>query len=152
RIRHVGAITDHGVGRLAEKHRLFQIHRTAHFGSMIGIIAADAEYAAYGITLVAADDGQAGNGGRAGDPGHPPSVANRSAMRRSEPGDSCHRRWLMPHPDHAAVDRSILHASHTGQTGRGVRVDNAELLKELRIDRNQREAHDSGPGRWPWIA
>jgi RND family efflux transporter MFP subunit len=31
-------------------------------------------------------------------------------------------------------------------------VDNAELLKELRIDRNQREAHDSGPGRWPWIA
>ncbi|GAA0251579.1 efflux RND transporter periplasmic adaptor subunit [Rhodanobacter caeni] len=31
-------------------------------------------------------------------------------------------------------------------------MDNAELLKELRIDRNQREAHDSGPGRWPWIA
>jgi RND family efflux transporter MFP subunit len=31
-------------------------------------------------------------------------------------------------------------------------VDNAELLKELRIDRAQRDAHDSGPGRWPWIA
>ena len=31
-------------------------------------------------------------------------------------------------------------------------MDNAELLKELRIDRAQREAHDSGTGRWPWIA
>jgi RND family efflux transporter MFP subunit len=30
-------------------------------------------------------------------------------------------------------------------------VDNAELLKELRIDRSHREDHDRGPGRWPWI-
>jgi len=30
-------------------------------------------------------------------------------------------------------------------------VDNADLLKELRIDRSQREDHGSGPGRWPWI-
>lgn len=31
-------------------------------------------------------------------------------------------------------------------------MDNAELLKELRIDHSQRDAHGSGPGRWPWIA
>jgi RND family efflux transporter MFP subunit len=31
-------------------------------------------------------------------------------------------------------------------------VDNAELLKELRIERHQREEHASGPGQWPWIA
>jgi len=31
-------------------------------------------------------------------------------------------------------------------------VSNADLLKELRIDRSQREDHDHhGPGRWPWI-
>lgn len=30
-------------------------------------------------------------------------------------------------------------------------MDNAELLKELRIERHQREDHDHGPGRWPWI-
>jgi RND family efflux transporter MFP subunit len=30
-------------------------------------------------------------------------------------------------------------------------VDNAELLKELRIERHQREDHGSSPGRWPWI-
>jgi RND family efflux transporter, MFP subunit len=30
-------------------------------------------------------------------------------------------------------------------------VDNGELLKELRIGRDQREDHDRGPGRWPWI-
>jgi RND family efflux transporter MFP subunit len=30
-------------------------------------------------------------------------------------------------------------------------VDNAELLKELRIERHQREDHAGGPGRWPWI-
>jgi RND family efflux transporter MFP subunit len=30
-------------------------------------------------------------------------------------------------------------------------VDNAELLKALRIDRSQREDHDRGPGRWPWV-
>ncbi|RCS29752.1 efflux RND transporter periplasmic adaptor subunit [Rhodanobacter denitrificans] len=31
-------------------------------------------------------------------------------------------------------------------------VGNAELLKELRIERHQREDHGSHPGRWPWIA
>jgi multidrug efflux pump subunit AcrA (membrane-fusion protein) len=31
-------------------------------------------------------------------------------------------------------------------------VSNADLLKELRIDRSQREDHEHrGPGRWPWI-
>ena len=30
-------------------------------------------------------------------------------------------------------------------------MDNAELLKELRIERHQRDDHDRGPGRWPWI-
>jgi RND family efflux transporter MFP subunit len=30
-------------------------------------------------------------------------------------------------------------------------VDNAELLKELRIERHQRDGHQAGPGRWPWI-
>jgi len=30
-------------------------------------------------------------------------------------------------------------------------VDNADLLKELRIDRSQREDHDSGTHRWPWL-
>jgi len=31
-------------------------------------------------------------------------------------------------------------------------VSNADLLKELRIDRSQREDHAShGPSRWPWI-
>ncbi|MFC5437353.1 efflux RND transporter periplasmic adaptor subunit [Rhodanobacter umsongensis] len=30
-------------------------------------------------------------------------------------------------------------------------MDNAELLKELRIERHQREDHDGGSGRWPWI-
>ncbi|WP_430387654.1 efflux RND transporter periplasmic adaptor subunit [Dyella sp. 20L07] len=28
---------------------------------------------------------------------------------------------------------------------------NADLLKELRIEKHQREAHGQGPGRWPWI-
>jgi RND family efflux transporter MFP subunit len=31
-------------------------------------------------------------------------------------------------------------------------VDNAQLLKELRIERHQREDRGRGPGRWPWIA
>lgn len=31
-------------------------------------------------------------------------------------------------------------------------MSNADLLKELRIDRSQRESHEShGPGRWPWV-
>ena len=30
-------------------------------------------------------------------------------------------------------------------------MDNADLLKELRIDRHQREGHDHDSGRWPWI-
>ena len=30
-------------------------------------------------------------------------------------------------------------------------MDNAELLKELRIERDQREDHARGPGRWPWV-
>ncbi|WNL46937.1 efflux RND transporter periplasmic adaptor subunit [Dyella sp. BiH032] len=31
-------------------------------------------------------------------------------------------------------------------------MKNAELLKELRIERDQREDLGRGPGRWPWIA
>ncbi len=30
-------------------------------------------------------------------------------------------------------------------------VDNAELLKGLRIDRSQREEHGQAPARWPWL-
>ncbi|WP_426702059.1 efflux RND transporter periplasmic adaptor subunit [Rhodanobacter sp. Col0626] len=30
-------------------------------------------------------------------------------------------------------------------------MDNADLLKELRIERHQREDHAGGPARWPWI-
>ncbi|WP_114238907.1 efflux RND transporter periplasmic adaptor subunit [Dyella sp. C9] len=30
-------------------------------------------------------------------------------------------------------------------------MTNADLLKELRIEKHQREAHGQGPGRWPWI-
>ena len=30
-------------------------------------------------------------------------------------------------------------------------MDNAELLRELRIDRSQREDHQGGSRRWPWI-
>src|SRR5579859_2870958 len=33
----------------------------------------------------------------------------------------------------------------------GELVANADLLKELRIEKHQREAHGQGPGRWPWI-
>jgi len=33
----------------------------------------------------------------------------------------------------------------------GVDVDNTELLKELRIERHQREEHGGGGARWPWI-
>ena len=28
---------------------------------------------------------------------------------------------------------------------------NADLLKELRIEKHLREEHGQGPGRWPWI-
>jgi RND family efflux transporter MFP subunit len=31
-------------------------------------------------------------------------------------------------------------------------VANADLLKELRIEKHLREEHGQGPGRWPWIA
>jgi RND family efflux transporter MFP subunit len=30
-------------------------------------------------------------------------------------------------------------------------VDNADLLKQLRIERHQREDHGGGSGRWPWV-
>lgn len=30
-------------------------------------------------------------------------------------------------------------------------MSNADLLKELRIERHQRDDHESGSGRWPWI-
>jgi RND family efflux transporter MFP subunit len=52
-------------------------------------------------------------------------------------------------PDGRHSDQRIWRA--TGDTGRGVRVDNADLLKELRIDRSQREASGDGGNRWPWI-
>ncbi len=37
------------------------------------------------------------------------------------------------------------------QGQRGKRVSNTDLLKELRIERHQREDHSKGPGRWAWI-
>jgi RND family efflux transporter MFP subunit len=40
----------------------------------------------------------------------------------------------------------------TGWTQAGAGVKNADLLKELRIERHQRDEHGQGPGRWPWIA
>ncbi len=39
----------------------------------------------------------------------------------------------------------------TGRPGREARVDNTDLLKELRIERHQREDHGGGPARWPWM-
>lgn len=33
----------------------------------------------------------------------------------------------------------------------GMPVSNADLLKELRIERHQRDDHDGGSNRWPWI-
>lgn len=39
----------------------------------------------------------------------------------------------------------------TGWGRQGVIVANADLLKELRIEKHQREDHGQGPGRWPWI-
>jgi len=39
----------------------------------------------------------------------------------------------------------------TGASRQGVIVTNADLLKELRIEKHQRDHHGSGPGRWPWI-
>lgn len=39
----------------------------------------------------------------------------------------------------------------TGWGRQGVSVANADLLKELRIEKHQREDHGQGPGRWPWI-
>jgi len=53
-----------------------------------------------------------------------------------------------------AAGRQVIHAGpcHLKQTSKtGMDVDNAELLKELRIERHQREDHGGGPGRWPWI-
>jgi len=46
-------------------------------------------------------------------------------------------------------DRVVHHAAV--RFGQGVGVDNGHLLKELRIERSQREEHGRGPGRWPWI-
>src|SRR6185437_10633759 len=39
--------------------------------------------------------------------------------------------------------------AHHGVTG--MTVSQAELLKELRIDKHQRDDHRQGPVRWPWI-
>lgn len=33
----------------------------------------------------------------------------------------------------------------------GTRVDNGDLLKELRIERAHRDDHDGGAPRWPWV-
>jgi RND family efflux transporter MFP subunit len=57
----------------------------------------------------------------------------------------------MSHPEHHGADQSVLLSLGTGNAGRGKRVDNADLLKELRIERHQREDHAGGSGRWPWI-
>jgi RND family efflux transporter MFP subunit len=49
--------------------------------------------------------------------------------------------------------RVLRHAPLHGQTGNtpaGKNVNQADLLKELRIDRSQREAHRAGPPRWLW--
>src|SRR6185312_11050099 len=48
----------------------------------------------------------------------------------------------------------VVHAGsrHWAAVKTGMDVDNDELLKELRIERHQREDHGDGRGRWPWIA
>ena len=54
-----------------------------------------------------------------------------------------------------AGSRHVVHAecvTWNQAVETGMDVDNAELLKELRIERHQREDHAAGPGRWPWIA
>lgn len=40
-------------------------------------------------------------------------------------------------------------ASHA--KGEGTRVSDTDLLKELRIERHQREDHGAGSPRWPWL-
>lgn len=40
-------------------------------------------------------------------------------------------------------------ASHA--KGQGTRVSDTDLLKELRIERHQREDHGTGSPRWPWL-
>jgi RND family efflux transporter MFP subunit len=50
----------------------------------------------------------------------------------------------------AGLSTSDYRAPYQGPWG--IRVSNADLLKELRIERHQREDHNSGgPGRWVWI-
>src|ERR1700733_3109295 len=56
----------------------------------------------------------------------------------------------MQHPASNVADQSILHSSGNRPCRQGVRVDNADLLRQLRIERHQREDHGSGSGRWPW--
>jgi len=51
----------HGIGRLAEEERRFAT-AGAHFASMFGIVAADAENAPYRKAAIAADDGKQGPG------------------------------------------------------------------------------------------
>jgi RND family efflux transporter MFP subunit len=46
---------------------------------------------------------------------------------------------------HHAIQREA------GTAGRGSRVDSTDLLKELRIERHQREDHGGERMRWPWV-
>ena len=52
-----------------------------------------------------------------------------------------------------AACQALRHAAFHDQTGSqpvGKNVNQADLLKELRIDRSQREEHRAGPPRWLW--
>ena len=55
-------------------------------------------------------------------------------------------------PDPLAARSAIMQAiEKPAAPDLGSPVDNAELLKELRIERHQREDHDGGSARWPWV-
>ena len=55
--------------------------------------------------------------------------------------------WVDERTWQGMVETIIVRAS--GQQDKS--VSNADLLKELRIERHQREEHGHGPARWPWI-
>src|SRR5690348_8104509 len=149
---------------------------------MLGVVAADAEHPADRKALVAADDRQAGDGGCGKDIVHVGKRSKagrrngggtaagplRQCCRVSIPPDLVRQclmapvsaRWQVTAVTNddwccAMAGRShVVHAGsrHWAAVKTGMDVDNDELLKELRIERHQREDHGDGRGRWPWIA
>src|SRR6185312_11846063 len=51
-----------------------------------------------------------------------------------------------PWPRRPGSRYGVVHHGVAGMT-----VSQAELLKELRIEKHQRDDHRGGPARWPWI-